>query len=219
MFSLSSLWKETLSTESKGLGVQGWPAHSAGGTTKRRGAVTHRYFSLHRAALHNESPLSSELEITQRRSELSPAVALSCVTLSRFWCCINAVLLICNYSSSVTVCVSLSLCRVTYCAFLWGVWGFVWEVCVFLCILLVVEQSDLEKQCYFWLLACRRTRLFISRAPCEAHCLFRGEEVWLNPVAYSRGGLTAPYHLVWLKYKYCLKRLLSLHDKITELWN
>lgn len=90
---------------------------------------------------------------------------------------------------------------------------FMWELCVFVHIpllLWVVEQlhvrSDVE-HCYFCLLACRKTRLFICRAPCKAHCLFRGEEDWLKPVADSHVGLSAPYHLVWLKYKYCLTRL------------
>ena len=46
--------------------------------------------------------------------------------------------------------------------------------------------------------------LFICRAPCKAHCLFRAEEDWLKPVAGSCGGLSAPYQVVWLKYKYCL---------------
>lgn len=43
--SLLCLCEGTLPTESKDLGVQGWPAHSPPDATKRREVVTHRQFS------------------------------------------------------------------------------------------------------------------------------------------------------------------------------
>lgn len=57
-----------------------------------------RHFSLHRASLHNESPLFSELEITDvlwaQAATVNPPLPLSCVTSSRFWSWIDFVLLV-----------------------------------------------------------------------------------------------------------------------------
>lgn len=82
------LWEENPPTEWKGLGVQGWPAHSDPDATKRRVAVTHRHFSLHRASLHNESPLLF------RAGDHTEALWAQAATVSpsRFWCWIDSVL-------------------------------------------------------------------------------------------------------------------------------
>lgn len=139
----------------------------------------------------------SELEITRRCFELrrqqSAQVDFDVGSILCFW---SSLLQLHSYSMCICELVlGDTLCFSVYCLrFYVGV----------MCIPLVLwvpdllhVTSDVEEQCYSWLRARRKTRLFICSAPCEAHCLFRGEEeVCLKPVAGSRGGLSAPHQVV-----------------------
>lgn len=98
------LCEEKLPNESNGLGVQGWPAHSAPDATKRRVAVTHRHFSPHRASLLNESQFRADhTEVLSARNSkrchatLSHQIDFDAGLTLCFWRTL--------YNSNITVCV------------------------------------------------------------------------------------------------------------------